>query len=122
MTVEITRVFKENYEVYGARKVLGQLQREGVEVARCTVERLMSELGLAGAIRGKTRRTTVQDPAATPAPDLVKRQFKADAPNRLWVADFTSCPTWSCMAYTAFVIDVFSRPYRRVETGILDDH
>jgi putative transposase len=106
---EIQRVHTENYGVYGARKVWHQLRREGIEVARCTVERLMRHLGLTGAVRGKTRRTTVPDPSATPAPDLVKRHFKASAPNHLWVADFTYCSTWSGTVYTACVIDVFSR-------------
>jgi putative transposase len=106
---EIQRVFDDHYGVYGARKVWRQLRREGVEVARCTVERLMRQLGLVGAVRGKTRRTTWADPSVTPAPDLVKRNFQADAPNLLWVADFTYCATWSGTVYTAFVIDVFSR-------------
>jgi putative transposase len=106
---EIRRVFDDNYGVYGARKVWRQLRREGIEVARCTVERLMRQLGLSGAVRGATRRTTVADPSATPAPDLVKRHFHTSAPNLLWVADFTYCSTWSGMVYTAFVIDVFSR-------------
>jgi putative transposase len=103
------RVFNDNFGVYGARKIWRQLLREGRQVARCTVERLMRELGIAGAVRGKTRRTTIADPAAAKAPDLVKRNFSAEAPNRLWVADFTYCATWSGMVYTAFVIDVFSR-------------
>lgn len=102
-------MFEANFGVYGARKVWRQLRREGVEVARCTVERLMRELGLRGAVRGATRRTTVADPLAGRAPDLVKRDFSAEAPNRLWVADFTYCATWSGMVYTAFVIDVYSR-------------
>jgi putative transposase len=106
---EIRRVFDDNYGVYGARKVWRQLRREGIEVARCTVERLMRQLGLSGAVRGATRRTTVADPSATPAPDLVKRHFHTSAPNLLWVADFTYCSTWSGMVYTALVIDVFSR-------------
>jgi putative transposase len=106
---EIMRVFNDNFGVYGARKIWRQLLREGRQVARCTVERLMRELGIAGAVRGKTRRTTIADPAAAKAPDLVKRNFSAEAPNRLWVADFTYCATWSGMVYTAFVIDVFSR-------------
>jgi putative transposase len=106
---EIMRVFHDNFGVYGARKIWRVLRREGVQVARCTVERLMRELGLAGAVRGKTPRTTIADPAAAKAPDLVKRNFSAPGPNRLWVADFTYCATWSGMVYTAFVIDVFSR-------------
>ncbi len=93
--MEIQRVHTENYGVYGARKVWHQLRREGIDVARCTVQRLMRHLGLTGAVRGKTRRTTVADPSAKRAPDLVTRHFKASAPNRLWVADFTYCATWS---------------------------
>jgi hypothetical protein len=120
LKMQIQRVHTENYGVYGARKVWHQLRRDGVEVARCTVERLMRQLGLSGAVRGKTRRTTVSDPSAKRAPDLVKRQFKAHAPNRLWVADFTYCATWSGTVYTAFVIDVFS-PYCRLENGASDD-
>jgi putative transposase len=103
------RVFEANFGVYGARKIWQQLRREGVAVARCTVERLMRQLGISGAVRGKTRRTTIADPAAARSPDLVKRKFSAAAPNRLWVADFTYCATWSGTVYTAFVIDVFSR-------------
>jgi putative transposase len=109
LKVQIKRVFGDHYGVYGARKVWRALRREGIEVARCTVERLMRQLGLAGAVRGATRCTTVADPSATPAPDLVKRQFQASAPNLLWVADFTYCATWSGTVYTAFVVDVFSR-------------
>jgi putative transposase len=85
----IGRIYKENFSVYGAKKVWKQLLRDGVQVGRCRVERLMRELGLAGAVRGKTVRTTVGDPSGVRAADLVKRQFTAGAPNRLWVADFT---------------------------------
>ena len=85
----ITRVHQDNYGVYGARKVWLALNREGIPVARCTVERLMRELGLAGARRGKRRRTTVPDPAAARPADLVQRRFHRPAPDRLWVADFT---------------------------------
>jgi putative transposase len=109
LKAEIARVHKENYGVYGARKVWLQLNREGVPVARCTVERLMRQLGLAGARRGKQHRTTVADPAATRPADLVGRQFNPPAPNRTWVADFTYVPTWSGMVYVAFVIDAYSR-------------
>ena len=109
LKAEILRVYRDNFCVYGARKIWHQLQREGVRVARCTVERLMRELGISGAVRGKTRRTTVADASAKRAPDLVKRDFTAAAPNRLWVADFTYCSTWSGMVYTAFVVDVYSR-------------
>ena len=86
---EIRRVYEENYSVYGAQKVWWALNREGIVVGRCRVERLMRALGLAGAVRGKKVRTTVSDPDGIRAPDLVKRQFTAGAPNRLWVADFT---------------------------------
>jgi putative transposase len=105
----ITAVHQDNYGVYGARKVWLALNREGIPVARCTVERLMRELGLAGARRGKRRRTTVPDPAAARPGDLVQRQFHRPAPDRLWVADFTYVPTWSGMVYVAFVIDAYSR-------------
>jgi putative transposase len=106
---EIVRVFKENYSVYGAKKIWWALQREGIRVGRCRVERLMRDLGLAGALRGKTVRTTVPDPDAGRATDLAKRQFTAGAPNRLWVADFTHVSTWAGTVYVAFAIDVFSR-------------
>jgi putative transposase len=105
----ITRVHQGNYGVYGARKVWLALNREGIPVARCTVERLMRELGLAGASRGKRRRTTVPDPAAARPADLVERKLTRPAPDRLWVADFTYVPTWSGMVYVAFVIDAYSR-------------
>ena len=109
LKVEIARVHAENYGVYGARKVWLQLNREGVPVARCTVERLMRELGLAGARRGKRHRTTIADAAAARPADLVGRQFNPSAPNRTWVADFTYVPTWSGMVYVAFVLDAYSR-------------
>jgi putative transposase len=105
----ISRVHADNYGVYGARKVWLALNREGIPVARCTVERLMRQLGLAGARRGKRRRTTVPDPAAARPADLVGRRFSPLAPDRLWVADFTYVPTWSGMVYVAFVIDAYSR-------------
>jgi hypothetical protein len=106
---EIVRVFEENYSVYGAKKVWWALNREGIRVGRCRVERLMRALGLVGVARGKTIRTTVSDPDAERATDLVKRQFAAGAPNRLWVADFTHVSTWAGTVYVAFAIDVFSR-------------
>jgi putative transposase len=106
---EIQRVWKENYRVYGARKVWLQLNREGVPVARCTVERLMRDLGLEGARRGRKHRTTIADPAAARPADLVQRNFTPARPDRLWVADFTYCATWSGTVYVAFVIDAFSR-------------
>jgi putative transposase len=109
LLVEIRRVHKANYEVYGARKVWRQLLREGIPAARCTVERLMAKDGLKGAVRGKRRRTTIPaDQPCRPA-DLVQRQFSAPAPNRLWVSDFTYVATWSGVCYVAFAIDVFSR-------------
>ncbi len=106
---QIRRVYEANYGVYGARKVWLALNREGVEVARCTVERLMRHMGLRGVVRGKPRRTTIADQHAARPVDLVQRRFHADRPNRLWVADFTYVPTWSGMVYVAFVIDVYSR-------------
>jgi transposase InsO family protein len=106
---EILRVFSENFSVYGVRKVWLQMKREGFGVARCTVERLMREMGLQGVIRGKAVRTTVSD-KATPCPlDQVNRQFHAPAPNRLWVSDFTYVATWVGFVYVAFVIDVYAR-------------
>ena len=106
---EIQRVWNENFQVYGARKIWRQLCREGVAVARCSVERLMRSLGLRGAVRGGKRRTTIsRDRTEYPA-DLVKRQFAAIRPNQLWVADFTYVATWAGFVYAAFVIDVFSR-------------
>src|SRR6266540_905301 len=106
---EIQRVWDENFHVYGARKIWRQLCREGVAVARCSVERLMRSLGLQGVVRGGKRRTTIsRDQTDYPA-DLVKRQFAAIRPNQLWVADFTYVATWAGFVYVAFVIDVFSR-------------
>jgi putative transposase len=105
----ITRVHAANYGVYGARKVWHQLRRDGAAVARCTVERLMRELGLAGAVRGKTKRTTIPAVDGIRAGDLVNRDFTAAAPNRLWVAEFTYVATWSGTVYVAFAVDVFSR-------------
>jgi transposase InsO family protein len=102
-------VFGENFEVYGARKVWRQMLREGFDVARCTVERLMADLGLQGVIRGKPIRTTVQDKAAPCPLDHVNRVFHAPAPNRLWVSDFTYVSTWSGFVYVAFVIDAYAR-------------
>ena len=105
----VLRVFTENFEVYGVRKVWRQLMREGFEVARCTVSRLMKALGLKGVIRGKPHRTTFSDKSAPCPLDLVNRQFKAPAPNVLWVSDFTYVATWSGFVYVAFVIDVYAR-------------
>jgi putative transposase len=109
LKVEIRRVYDDNFGVYGARKVWRQLHREGIPVARCTVERLMGELGLRGAVRGKTHRTTTPDAAAPRPADLVDRDFAAQRPNRLWVADLTYVATWSGFVYVAFIIDAFSR-------------
>ncbi len=95
--------------VAGYRKVWHLLQRDGVQVARCTVERLMRQEGLRGAVRGRRFRTTIADPAAVRPADLVQRDFTAAAPNRLWCVDFTYVPTWSAMCFTAFVTDVYSR-------------
>jgi putative transposase len=96
-------------QVYGADKVWHQLNREGIVVARCTVERLMRQLGLQGARRGKALRTTIPDPKAPCPLDRVNRQFRAQRPNQLWVSDFTYVSTWQGWVYVAFVIDVFSR-------------
>ena len=106
---EIARVFAENFAVYGVRKVWRQLMREGFPVARCTVERLMCDMGLQGVIRGKPVRTTVSDKSAPCPLDHVNRQFHAPAPNRLWVSDFTYVATWSGFVYVAFVIDTYAR-------------
>ena len=106
---EIRRVWEENYSVYGARKVWRQLGREGVGVARCTVERLMRQEGLKGVVRGKKQRTTIPAENADRPVDLVDRRFEADRPNRLWLADITYVTTRSGVAYVAFVVDVYSR-------------
>ncbi len=106
---EIRRVFDSNYGVYGADKVWASLNREGTRVARCTVERLMREMGIQGARRGKTRRTTLRDQTAAKPADLVDRQFAASRPNELWVADLTYVRSYSGWVYVAFVIDVHSR-------------
>lgn len=106
---EIERVWKANRDVYGARKVWRQLRREGIGVARCTVERLMREMGLRGVVRGRKLRTTIPDEATERPKDLVARRFSADGPNRLWVADLTYVATWAGFVYVAFIIDVFSR-------------
>lgn len=106
---EIRRVHEANFGVYGARKVWRQLGRDGTAVARCTVERLMRQMGLRGAVRGKETRTTVADKAAPCPADKVKRQFRAPQPNALWVSDFTYVATWQGFVYVALVIDVFAR-------------
>ena len=106
---QIQRIWQANMQVYGADKVWRQMNREGLEVARCTVERLMKCLGLAGARRGKVVRTTIADKAVPCPLDRVNRQFRADRPNQLWVSDFTYVSTWQGWLYVAFVIDVFAR-------------
>ena len=102
-------MWQANMQVYGADKVWVQMNREGITVARCTVERLMSRLGLRGIIRGKVVRTTVPDAKAACPLDRVNRVFKADRPNQLWVSDFTYVSTWQGWLYVAFVIDVYAR-------------
>jgi putative transposase len=109
LKIEIARVHSENYGVYGPRKVWLALNREGIEVARCTVERLMKGLGLQGIRRGKRWKTTTADPAANRPADLVKRRFNPPRPNALWVADFTYVATWVGVVYVAFVIDAYAR-------------
>jgi putative transposase len=106
---EIARVFTENFEVYGARKVWRQLRREGVDIARCTVQRLMRSIGLQGVIRGKWVRMTISDKAVPCPLDHVNRQFDAPHPNALWVSDFTYVATWGGFIYVAFVIDAYAR-------------
>jgi putative transposase len=106
---QILRVYNANFQVYGARKIWRQLRREGVVVARCTVERLMRVIGIAGVVRGRRRATTVADPTNPVPADLLKRDFTAAAPNTRWVADLTEIATWAGRVYGAFVIDCFSR-------------
>jgi putative transposase len=127
LKVEIKRVFEANYEVYGARKVWRQLQREGFDIARCTVERLMRDIGLQGVIRGKPVRTTINNKALPCPLDRVNRQFQAPCPNALWVADFTYVATWAGFVYVAFVIDTYARRIvgwrvsRSAQTGFVLD-
>jgi len=106
---EVRRVFDENFGVYGVRKVWRQMNREGFDIARCTVARLMKSMGLPGVIRGKPLKTTISDKAAPCPLDRVNRQFQAPAPNRLWVSDFTYVSTWRGFVYVAFVIDAYAR-------------
>ena len=115
LLVEIRRVYAASSGLYGARKVWWQLERDGIEVARCTVERLMRTDGLQGVVRGEPRTTTIAGERADRPADLVDRDFTATAPNRLWIADFTYVATWSGVVYVAFVIDAYSRPDRRLE-------
>jgi putative transposase len=107
--VAIFTVWQANYEVYGVRKMWKAMRRAGADVGRDQVARLMRDLGIAGARRGKRVRTTRPDDKANRSPDLVERRFVADGPNRLWVTDLTYVPTWSGMVYVSFITDVFSR-------------
>ena len=109
LSVEVKRVWDDNYQVYGARKVWRQLKREHIDAARCTVERLMNRLGIEGARRGAKCWTTISDDALARPADLVNRQFTATRPNQLWVADITFVATWAGFVYVAFIIDVFAR-------------
>jgi transposase InsO family protein len=110
LLVAIRRVWQDNQSVYGVEKVWRQLRREGIDVARCTVGRLMRQAGLRGVVRGRAFKvTTVADDKAVRPPDLVERDFHADRPNQLWVADLTYVATWAGFVYVAFIIDVFSR-------------
>jgi putative transposase len=123
MLPKIQSTWEANYKVYGIHKVWKQLARQGDGIGRDQVARLMAELGIEGIRRGKKRRTTIADPSAARAPDLVDRNFTATRPNQLWVADFTYVATWSGMVYVAFVIDVFSRMIVgwRVSTSMTTD-
>lgn len=109
LRVEIQRVWETNFQVYGVRKVWHQLRREGFTVARCTVARLMREMGLRGAVRGRRFKTTIPADLADRPLDLVARDFSAERPNQLWVSDLTYVATWRGFVYVAFVIDAFSR-------------
>src|SRR5690242_5554972 len=109
LRAEIRQVWEENFRVYGVRKVWRQLRREEIEIARCTAARLMKQMGLAGARRGKPVKTTIGNPAAPCPRDKVNRQFQAPRPNALWLSDFTYVATWQGFVYVAFVIDVFAR-------------
>jgi transposase InsO family protein len=109
LKIEVCRVFEENFGVYGVRKVWRQLKREGFDVARCTIERLMQTMGLQGVIRGKPVCTTISDKSAPCPLDRVNRQFRAPRPNVLWVSDFTYVATWTGFVYVAFVIDAYAR-------------
>lgn len=109
LCLQIRNIWLANREVYGADKVWRQMHREGQPVARCTVERLMRAMGLQGVVRGKKVRTTQSEPAIPTPRDLVKREFTAQRPDQLWVADFTFVSTWQGFAYVAFIIDVYSR-------------
>ncbi len=119
----VEQVWNANLQVYGADKVWKQMNREGIEVARCTVERLMRRLGLRGVRRGKVVRTTISDNKAPCPLDKVNRQFCADRPNQLWVSGFTYVSTWQGWLYVAFVVDVFARRIvgRRVSSSMTTD-
>ncbi len=106
---DIRRVWEDNFRVYGARKVWRQLNRERIEVARCTVERLMQRLEIQGVRRGAKCWTTIADDALARPTDLVNREFTAMRPNQLWVADITFVATWTGFVYVAFIVDVFAR-------------
>lgn len=109
LKLEIQRVYDDNFSVYGARKIWRQLRREGFDVPRCKIERLMKVMGLQGVIRGKRVRTTIPDKASPCPLDHVNREFHAAKPNALWVSDFTYVSTWSGFVYVAFVIDAYAR-------------
>lgn len=125
LKIEIMRVWKESRQIYGADKIWQTLKKEGIMVARCTVERLMRDMDIRGVKRGAYKRTTRSNENVSRPQDLVKRDFTASAPNRLWVADFTYVATWSGFVYVAFVIDVFSRMIvgwnvsRRMDTSLV---
>jgi transposase InsO family protein len=127
LRLEIERAWKANYGVYGKRKIWHQLRRDGQVVGRCTVEHLMRQMGLQGAVRGKKFRTTIPDISAARPPDLLQRNFAAMGPNQLWVADFTYVWTATGFVFVAFVIDVFSRKIvgwrvsRRLQTDLVLD-
>ena len=127
LLAQIQTVWDHNLQVYGYRKVWRQLQRQGVQVARCTVARLMRKHSIPGVWRGKGKRTTVCDPELQRADDLVNRQFTASRPNQLWVADFTYVATHQGFVYTAFIIDVFARRIvgwkvaKRMDTDLVMD-
>ena len=109
LSVDVQRVWEENFRVYGARKVWRQMNREGIRIAKCTTERLMRRLGICGVSRGKAHRTTWPDLSADRPSDLVQREFNAERPNQLWVADITYVATWRGVVYVAFVVDVYAR-------------
>ncbi len=109
LRLEVERVFDANFRVYGVRKVWRQMRREGFDIARCTVARLMKQMGIEGIVRSKKVRTTIPDRAAPCPLDRVNRQFRTPAPNMLWVSDFTYVATWQGFVYVAFVIDAYAR-------------